>query len=274
MRVTPRIWIGLAVFVGYVLLVLVVQSSSGIPYTRWSESAGNLFFGAVLSLVIATVILVPLITWLGWWRPVLRERERARHRWPIIAPILLAGIAVVGLAAADWDAVSGAFLLAALGLCLVGFTEEIVTRGVLLVSLRTRLSEVWVWLISSALFALMHLLNIALGQPVPGTLAQVAAAFCTGTVFYILRRTTGSLIPAMVLHALWDFNIFVLSNGTPGPAAGFIQTLYFPVIVFALISVAFVIRGASERITAGDLPDRPNPPEQPRHRERRTHDRG
>ncbi|WP_294568442.1 CPBP family intramembrane glutamic endopeptidase [uncultured Arthrobacter sp.] len=269
MRVTPRIWIGLAVFVGYMLLVLVVQSSTGIPYTEWGASAGNLFIGVVLSLIIATIILVPLITWLRWWRPVIHERERSRHRWPIIAPILMAGIAIVGLISADWGAVSGAFLLAALGLCLVGFTEEVVTRGVLLVGLRTRLAEVWVWLISSALFALMHLINIVLGLPVPGTLAQVAAAFGTGTVLYILRRTTGSLIPAMILHALWDFNIFVLGNGTPGPAAGFIQVLYLPVIVFALISVAFVIRGANEHITTNQ-PDPSDQPKQIHHRESRT----
>ncbi|MEG9248182.1 CPBP family intramembrane glutamic endopeptidase [Arthrobacter sp. Soc17.1.1.1] len=255
MRVTPRVWIGLVVFVGYALLVLAVQSSTGIPYTEWGASAGDLFIGAVLSLVIATIVLVPLISWLGWWRPVLHERERSRHRWPIIAPILLAVIAIVGLFSADWGAVSGAFLFAALGLCLVGFTEEAVTRGVLLVALRTRFAEVWVWLISSTLFALMHLLNVVLGQPVPGTLAQVAAAFGTGTVLYILRRTTGSLIPAMILHALWDFNLFVLGNGTPGPAAGLIQALYLPVIVLALISVAWVIRGADERITPGLQPD-------------------
>lgn len=248
MRVTPRIWIGLTVFVGYAVLVFGIQAASGIPYTTWGDSAENLFFGVVVSLIVSSLVLAVVVTALGWWRPVLRDRTRSRHRWPIIAPILLTVIAVVGLFSADWTAVGGAFLLAALGLCLVGFTEEIVTRGVLLVALRSRLAEVWVWLVSSSLFALMHLINVALGQSLVATLPQVLAAFSTGTILYILRRTTGSLVPAMLLHALWDFTIFILGNGSPGVAAGLAQALYVPVAVLGLIGVAFVIRHADERL--------------------------
>jgi len=248
-RITPKVRIGLAVFVGYALLVLVVQLSSGIPYEEWGDSAGNLFRGGVLSLIVASVVLAVVVTWFGWWGPVLRDRAPSRHRWPIVAPLLMAAISVVGLFAADWDAVSGPFLAAALGLCLVGFTEEVVTRGVLLVALRTRFAEVWVWFISTALFAMMHFINIVLGQDAGSTLEQVLFAFCTGTALYILRRTTGSLIPAMILHALWDFTIFVLGNGTPGAAAGIAQGLYIPVAVLSLVAVAFVIRRSDERIS-------------------------
>jgi len=256
LRITPKVWIGLAFFAGYALLVLGIQLISGIPYGEWGDSAGNLFRGAVLSLVIATVLLVAAVTWFGWWGPVLRERTPSRHRWPVIVPLLLGAIAMVGLFSADWGAVSGAFLFAALGLCLVGFTEEVVTRGVLLVALRTRFAEVWVWLISTALFALMHLANVALGQAVGGTLQQVLAAFATGTAFYILRRISGSLIPAMLLHALWDFDLFVLGNGSPGAGAGVAQGFYLPVALLALISVAFVIRNADERIAPVRQPHR------------------
>ncbi|WIB33082.1 CPBP family intramembrane glutamic endopeptidase [Curtobacterium sp. MCSS17_005] len=249
MRVAPRVWIGVAVVVGYSALVVGVQAATGINYTTWGDSARNLFVGAGLSLIIAAVVLAIVTSLLGWWGPALREQHRSAHRWPIITPVILALMAVVGLTASDWSAVSGGFLAAALVLVLVGFTEELVARGLFLVALRSRLSEVWVWLITSVVFGLMHLSNSLLGQTLDETIPQVGFAFVVGTVFYILRRTTGSLVPAMVLHGLWDFTQFIEGNGTPGPAADFAQAFLFPVAALAFISVAFVIRGADERLT-------------------------
>ena len=60
----------------------------------------------------------------------------------------------------------------------------------------------------SALFGMSHLINIARGANRAATIGQVFTAFLAGTVFYILRRTTGSLVWAMLLHGLWDFSVF------------------------------------------------------------------
>lgn len=107
---------------------------------------------------------------------------------------------------------------------LVGFTEEVTFRGVLLVGLRTRFREVWVWLITTTAFAAAHLVNIVLGRAVAETVEQVFFAFLAGTVFYVFRRVTGSLIPAMILHALWDFANFANTVGTPSNAAEYRAT--------------------------------------------------
>ena len=248
MRVTPRVWIGFAVFVGYVALVIAVQTLGGVPFPEWGDNPQNLFFGPVLSLLIATVALVAVISGLGWWGPVLRDRERSRHRWALIAPLVFAVIAIAGLAGAEWSAVDGAFFAVALLLLLVGFTEEVTTRGVLLVALRSRLAEVWVWLITTSAFALMHLSNVLLGQDVPATLSQVFSAFMFGNVLYILRRATGSLVPAMVLHALWDFSLFIQGTGTVAPFAEYVGVLTFPAWALSLVALIFVIRGTHERV--------------------------
>lgn len=256
MRVAPRVWIGFAVLVGYLALITVVQLSSGIPFPEWGDTARNLFFGSGLSLIIATVVLAAVITALGWWRPVLRERDPSRHRWALIAPAVMAVIAIVGLIGSEWSAVSGAFLAAALVLMLVGFTEEVTTRGVLLVALRSRMPEVWVWLITTAAFALMHLVNIVLGQSVASTLSQVFSAFMFGNVLYVLRRVSGSLLPSMALHALWDFSLFIQGTGTVAPIAGVVGVFLFPAWVLGLVAVVFVIRGADERVDSGLHPQR------------------
>lgn len=252
LRVAPRVWIGLVVWIGYIVVVFTIQKATGIPYDTWGDSAGNLFLGAGLSLIIATVLLAITTSLLGWWRPAIHEAHRSRHKWPIFVPILVAVAALVNLAGTDWSAYSAAFLGASVVLLLVGFTEELVHRGLLLTALRSRLSEVWVWFLSSALFAVMHLVNVLLGAPLAGTVSQVGAAFLAGTAFYILRRVTGSLIWAMVLHGVWDFSVFATGVGTPNDVVYIANVFYLLTGIIGLAVVAFVIRGAHERISAAD----------------------
>ncbi|WP_235480265.1 CPBP family intramembrane glutamic endopeptidase [Leifsonia sp. Leaf264] len=247
LRVRPRVWIGLAIWAAYVLLVFIVQSLSGIPYTEWGENGGNLFLGAGLSLIIGTIFLAVTASLLGWWRPSLFDRQHS-VRWPVFVPALMAVALLINLASTDWGSYDAGFFAASIVLILVGFTEEMANRGLLVVGLRSKLGEGWVWFISSALFAVMHLTNVFTGQGLAPTLQQVGLAFLGGTVFYILRRTTGTLIWAMVLHGLWDFSTFAVGHGTPGPFAAFGGILNIIAGVLGLIVVAFVIRGSSERL--------------------------
>ncbi|MEN0085351.1 MAG: CPBP family intramembrane glutamic endopeptidase [Leifsonia sp.] len=250
LRVRPRVWIGLVIYVAYVAVVFTVQLLSGVPYTAFGDSGRNLFLGAGLSLIVGAVLLAITTTALGWWRPALFDRHRAAHRWPIIAPAIMVVALIVNLASTDWGSYDGGFFAASVVLLLVGFTEELTTRGLLLVGLRSRLSEVWVWLITSALFGLMHLINAVSGQPLGPTITQVVLAAGAGTVLYVLRRVTGSLIWAMILHGFWDFSTFAIGHGTPGPLALLGGTMEIVAIIVALIGVAFVIRGADERLLA------------------------
>lgn len=253
-RVRPRIWIGLVIWLAYLAVVFTIQSASGIPYDEWGDSAGNLFFGGGVSLIIASILLAITTSLLGWWRPAIFDRARSRHRWPILVPILVAVAAVMNLAGTDWAAYSGAFLAASVVLMLVGFTEELVNRGLLVVALRSRLHEGWVWFISSALFGCSHYINVLLGAPVGDTTTQVFAAFLGGTAFYILRRTTGSLIWAMALHGIWDFSVFATGVGQAGDIASIANVVYLFAGLLGLALVAFVIRGSNERADAAIAP--------------------
>ncbi|MFF2268610.1 CPBP family intramembrane glutamic endopeptidase [Cellulosimicrobium cellulans] len=244
LRVRPRVWIGLAVWVGYLVLVYVVQVASGVPYDTWGDSARNLFVGAGVSLIVATVLLAVTTSLLGWWRPALFEISPSRHRWLVFVPALTTVAALMNLIGTDWSAYSGAFFAASLTLALVGFTEELVNRGLLLVGLRSRLGEGWVWFLTSAMFGLSHLVNIALGADDVATAQQVVSAFLAGTVFYILRRTTGSLVWAMILHGLWDFSVFAAGVGTPSDIVYIANVLEPAAGVIGLALVALVIRDA------------------------------
>ncbi|MEL4318253.1 CPBP family intramembrane glutamic endopeptidase [Leifsonia sp. YIM 134122] len=264
MRVTPRVWIGIVIFIGYVLVIYVVTKFSGVPFPEIGKSAETTWRGAVLDLAIAAVLLAITTSLLGWWRPALFERKRSRHTWPIFVPIIMFIAAIANLFTTDWTKFDTSFVLSlvALGL-LVGFCEELMSRGLVLTAFRSRLPEVWVWLLTTALFGGMHLVNAALGAPLTNSLAQAGLAAMSGTAFYILRRTTGSLIWAMLLHGLWDTSVFAVGHASLGTAFG---SYLGPVVgVLSIAVVYWVIKGTDERpldspaqpVAAGAVPAKP-----------------
>jgi CAAX protease family protein len=233
MRVSPRPLLGLAALAAYLVVVFVIQGTSGVPYTELSASAGNLWRDPILSIAVGSLVVAALATWWGWWRPALVERTRARP-WTVIAPALVLVLAVVNLVFTKWSSIGADFVIAGLVVgVLVGFGEEFTTRGLLLVGLRARLREVLVWLFTCLAFGLIHGLNILLGAPVLGTVQQIVLAAAQGSAFYALRRVTGSLIWPMALHGLWDFSVFVI--GTSGGS----NPLGFLILVSAVVSVVF-----------------------------------
>lgn len=59
------------------------------------------------------------------------------------------------------------------------------------------------------MFGLFHGLNILTGQGVGQTIRQVVVAFVLGGGLYLVRRVSGRLVVAMVIHGLWDFSTFI-----------------------------------------------------------------
>jgi hypothetical protein len=155
--------------------------------------------------------------------------------------VLLGVLVVVNLTAVDWPAYGWDFFGASVALLLVGFTEELVARGLLLTALRGRFPEGLVWFLSTLGFALMHLVNLFAGLPVDVTILQAADAFLFGTGLYILRRGTGTLVWSMVLHGMWDFSLFALGRGTPAPWSGLVAA-ELPVGLVGLVAVWWQVR--------------------------------
>jgi membrane protease YdiL (CAAX protease family) len=71
--------------------------------------------------------------------------------------------------------------------------EEIAFRGVIFGRLRTVLGETEGWLVQAAFFSVMHLSPVIF-----------PTHFAMGLIFGWLRMRTGSLIPGMILHAVWN----------------------------------------------------------------------
>ena len=221
LRVRPRVWLGLSVFIAYLAVFYAIWIVNGIDYARVGESEETLLRWYVAPLAGGLVVLLIVISIFGWWRPSLRETRRL-PRGAAVVPAIMAAVAILNLVFGEFSRVTMTmWILLIIGSILVGFNEEVVARGQLLVALRSRFGEVGVWFLSTALFSLLHLPNFFFGI---GSLAflQVVIQFGLGSVYYLAFRSTGSLVPAMLLHGLWDFSTFSSSLPYAGLAAPFI----------------------------------------------------
>lgn len=209
MRVQPSVKIGVAVFVLYVVIFTGLFLIGGVDYDDVAESTDNVIRAVVIPVWVGVIVLLGIVGYLRWWRPVYRDEDRS-PRWTLAIPVVLAAAIVVGLAQADWGEHETSFYLwLAVGTLGVGIAEETLARGILLTGLRGGMSEVGAWFWSSALFGLLHGANILLGQDVGPTTQQIVFAFFYGSVLYACRRSTRLLLTGIVLHALWDFSTFV-----------------------------------------------------------------
>ncbi len=250
MRFAPKPVTALVVFVVYLAVFYGIWIINGIEYENIGDNAANLLKWYVAPLAGGAVVLLVAVTLLGWWRPVIFDAERKPPpRWMWLAPIVMVLIAVVFLATKDYGGVTGQMVVyLAIGSIGVGFCEETMTRGVLLTGFRARMSELGVWFWTSLLFGVLHLPNWVFGVG-PGALGQTLLAFCVGSTFYILRRLTGSLILAMVVHAFWDFSTFI---GTTPESLGYLA--FLNAFVGLVLGLILVLRERGLRIPVTNSP--------------------
>jgi uncharacterized protein len=217
MRVRPNAGIAVGIAVAYMAIVSLLWWATRLDYTKVAQSPTTLFLGVVLPVGVACVFLAVAASVLGWWRPALFEKKSGRG-WMWLAPVLMLITPLALIGSRDLTKIDPTWALTlAVGVLFVGFGEEMMTRGLGLVGYRGSLSEGWAWFAMSLTFGVMHGLNFLFGQALQPTLQQVGISFVSASVFYVLRRLTGSLIWAMGLHAIFDFGSLVGSTVPAGP---------------------------------------------------------
>ena len=235
------LWIAVGTFVAYVALVFVLWKSLGFRYDRITESPRMIVRGLVIPIGAGAILLTAVTSALGWWQAALFEPAPSSALWTWIVPALFAVAAVGTVLSIDWRSPKARVLpLIAVGVLFVGFAEELVTRGILVVGLREGGVPEWaVIVVSAVLFGLLHGINGFFGQSWRLTALQVVIATLMGVAFFATRMTTGTLLVAMLLHALWDFGVFgsQLTRGGVKPVVAIVQ---YAALLAGLVAVWFV----------------------------------
>lgn len=193
-----------------------------------------------IALALAAVALVGRLG----WRIVEPQAGRVNSARLLIPAVLIAALPLA--AGLRIEQVGMALFLVVMEL-IVGLSEELVFRGMLLRTLLPRGTTRAV-LVSSALFGLVHLANIVYGASVAVTLAQVVGAFVFGIGMAAIVLCGGALWPAILIHALANlalrFSWFV-PQPVPAPLmSAVISTLLLGYGLFLLRGVSAHTRPA------------------------------
>ena len=203
------LWLGYTIIsIGMWRLVPTIAGWEVVPYTELAATTESLVQNVTIAQGITAGLVVLLVIVLGWQTAVLKD-NKPTPRWLLAVPIIVAAMALV---TTDWsnlaDKGSSYVLALAATTLFVGISEETMFRGVFVVGLRRLApSEMGVWFWSSLAFAFIHAGNLFVGGGA-GVGVQVVLAFFGGTLFYVTRRATGTLIVPILLHGLWDFSTF------------------------------------------------------------------
>lgn len=241
--VRPTPLIAGAIFVGFFVLVAVVGVVTGVDFSGADTNLANTVDaarGLFLREALYAVAVIAVTTWLGWWRPVLTEENRLGG-WFRAVPFVYALALLVGVNYFDFAELgAGLIVWIALACLTVGFVEETVFRGLMVVGLRGGMSEPWVCFLSALLFGLVHFANVFSGMDTVTFAITAVLAFVGGVVYYVVRRTTGTLLVPILLHAGFDF-MTLATVGNYGPS-GFARIVEFLIFLAILATIRRVFR--------------------------------
>jgi len=217
-------------------------------------SAINVLLYLVLPIGIGAVIIVVFLLLSGLARRVFAAQPVRGRWWMWIAVAVVAYPIVLRLIGIDYASFApGVVPLTLLAGVFIGVAEELVTRGAAVTLLRNAgHSELVVAVLSSTIFALMHTAN-AIGAGFTLTvLITIPYTFCFGICMYLVMRATGSIVWAIVAHALTDPTLFLSTGGIDTAAAGqqngfliIASTGNWTVILMGIVAL-FFIRGRAK----------------------------
>lgn len=222
------------VAVGFALVpVLFTAAGSAIAQIAGADEASSaliIAIGASISAGLGLLVMRLSPPTLGQYG--FRAAAVGRSVWwflplPISIVIVVAtqGVQVTGAVAAPCAVLTIA----------VAVNEEVWFRGIILAVLRK--GGVRVAIIgSSVLFGVLHLANLAGGTDPAAAVLQIVFAALFGVVAAELTIVTGSLWPAIVWHAAWDFANFVGDNAVTSAAL-----IGIGVVCAMMLAYAFVM---------------------------------
>lgn len=199
------------------LLLLVAWLATNVLTGRAPEDARTIAAavtqGVAIQFAFACALLLAaaaVLRWpdLGFGRP---RRDRLGVLWlpAIYLAIIAVAVVVVGLP-------PGSVLLVLLvNVALGAFSEEVMFRGFLYAGLRDRLP---IWpsiLLTTFLFGSVHILNAVLIGNLGAAVYQSLAAMMSGLMFLAIRLRTGSIWPAILFHAAWNYGLVLIGRDAP-----------------------------------------------------------
>jgi len=234
--VKPNLWIAFFIYFGYVAIFITTWIINKVEYLNIGKNAETARLWYAAPTLLGCLFLVIAISILGWWRIVLFDKIKSGPSWAWLLPLTMMILIILRLVHLKTENISDDFWLwSILGAIGVGLGEEMITRGSMIVALRTQFTEGKVWLFSTLLFSAIHIPNAFFGVPFTSMLFQLVITFIMGSALYVMRRLSGTLLLPIILHGLWDSSIFLTQSS--GLENSLLDLIIYPIAIICVIPV-------------------------------------
>lgn len=203
----------------FVLWGLLIIGGQNVVFANVSNLDDLVKTQVNIIFVIAVVLLLGVTIFFKWQRRVGLKPAAPPRSWLVLWPAALFILLFLGIALAMRLPPASIILFVLFNTLLVGVHEELMCRGILFQGL---LPSMAVWpaiLLTSLLFGGIHAFNGFLTGDFGGALSQAGAATLSGIWLQAVRLRTRSIYPAMLIHGLWDFAVFIMSLSVTATAA-------------------------------------------------------
>lgn len=200
------------------------------------------------ALQAGTVIL--FITICGLWSQVGVLTRISKKSILILLPIFLLSFVTYVFGVEDKSLLDVILLIVVT--LLIGVIEELEFRGVIYTFLEEQ--KLFAIMVSSALFGLVHFLNLFYNPDVMSVIVQVIFATGFGMVMAVVRFKTNLLLPQILMHALWDFNQKITNSSATNPISDLLA--YSALALVVLWGLFLVYRVNSQDRKSGLTPQK------------------
>jgi hypothetical protein len=246
---------------GVLLVWIVITLVGAYLVTPQGVRLDALVSRGILWPVVAAALFVVAVGRVAAWPDLaLRPPQPGTLRvmwFPVLYVLIFLSLAV-------WFGLPSAriLVLVAINTLVVGLSEEVMFRGLLYPALRRRM-RIWSAIVlTSALFGVVHVLNVVMTGALAASALQAVAASMSGLVFLALRLRTGSLWPGIVYHAAWDFSTFVMviagtgaGGGGAPPSGPAVLLVPLAIVVPNALYALWLLRDVARARPPGDPPD-------------------
>lgn len=204
----PALW-AVAIYIGIVFVATyLTYAVAEAPLDTWGALMRNL----PLQILLLVLCGAYVSRYSGWSAVGFQTVQWSAIVWLVPSIVLIGTMAVVTLPrlAKDGTLPMGPVQIGLLLLvpALIGLTEEIMFRGILLRAALKRMPVARAMLLSAGLFGLMHGVNSVTGQTFSATFQQAVFAFLVGLFLAPVALRAGSLWVVIIWHAVWDFLVY------------------------------------------------------------------
>jgi membrane protease YdiL (CAAX protease family) len=231
---------------GCLIFILMVLFSSIVANAAWSGDTPEWYVGGTLGRLVSIIILLMLLSRLGWLGPAGFTRPGPWSVWLVLLIPLayaIAGSAYAMTGNLDFSYAQPALAgSAALFLMAHAFLEETAFRGLIMHGFVRRWGSTnrgvgLSVLVSSLLFGSYHLIYLA-GEPLPVVLMRIIYAFLLGIFLGALVSIGKSIHPAAFFHGVLNLAGYLnlTSNGIEGTPSSWLlmSLLMIPIAVFGI----------------------------------------